>query len=113
MAIKSANTSQEDNISQDDGNLLNKSIQSITSKRGRPSIPEQWTGIVKVEPGQQQIQLDIRPIATDLEEGNAMSVAPRSVRGGAPWAIVFHPDHYWKEHPNLTLENTKLSDTKL
>ena len=36
-----ASASEEEKLSIEDGLALNKSIESVVSKRGRPSIPEQ------------------------------------------------------------------------
>ena len=101
---------EEDKQPSAEGDALSRSFESVASKRGRPAIPEQWTGIVEVEPGDQLIPVRIRQIAADLALDNAMPSAPRSVRGGAPWAMEFHPETYWENHQDMTLENCELRE---
>ena len=58
--------SEEDKDEQDEDNPLDKSFESIASKRGRPSILDQWTGIIDVNSAAELTTLKLRNIATDL-----------------------------------------------
>ena len=75
-----SNSSEEDKEQEPANDALNRSFESQTSKRGRPTIPDQWTGIIVVEPGDQLIEVKIRPLAPDLLLNNAMPLAPRNLR---------------------------------
>lgn len=59
---------------------LSNSQESIKSKRGPPKVPDQWTGIIKVEEEDEQVELKIRQLGADLLLDNAMPSAPRSLR---------------------------------
>ena len=51
---------EEDKESGGERDQLNRSFESTMSKRGRPAIPDQWTGLVLVEPVEQPIPVKIR-----------------------------------------------------
>ena len=77
---ESSNSSEEEKKDEPADDQLNRSFESVASKRGRPTIPDQWTGIIVVEPGDQPIEVKIRPIAPDILLNNAMPLAPRNLR---------------------------------
>ena len=77
--------SEEEKVGDGASNSLNVSFDSTTSKRGRPPIPDQWSGITLVDPGDHQVAVKIRPLASDLLMENAIPAAPRSVRSGQTW----------------------------
>ena len=58
---ESSNSSEEEKKDEPADDQLNRSFESVASKRGRPTIPDQWTGIIVVEPGDQPIEVKIRP----------------------------------------------------
>ena len=92
---------------------LNLSLDSIVSKRGRPLIPDQWSGVFKIDSAAAQVELKVRPLGPDLLFDDAMPLAPRRLRSGPEWKLLFNPDDYWKRHKNLTLENCKLTNAQL
>ena len=61
---------------------LNLSADSIVSKRGRKAIPDQWTGIMKVEGPNELVPLQIRDLAPDLLLQDALPPRPRTLRAG-------------------------------
>ena len=63
-----------------------------------------------VEPGQDLVSVKMREIAVDLAMDNAMPSAPRSVRSGPAWSMIFFPDDYWEKHKHLKLENCHLHE---
>ena len=77
---ESSNSAEEEKKDESADDDLNRSFESVASKRGRPTIPDQWTGIIVVEPGDQPIEVKIRPIAPDILLNNAMPLAPRNLR---------------------------------
>ena len=63
-----------------------------------------------VEPGQDLVPVKMREIKVDLALENAMPSAPRSVRSGPAWSMIFFPDTYWEKNKNLKLENCYLQE---
>ena len=96
-----------------DDDKLNKSLDSVKSKRGRPAIPDQWTGIIRVEEEDVQVELKIRQLGADLILEDAMPTAPRSLRSKDEWKMLFDPKEFWQEHNFLTLEMAELTLPRL
>ena len=55
----------------------------------------------------------MRNVASDLLLNNAMPSAPRNVRAGAPWSIIFSPEDYLENNELEEIENSILSESKI
>jgi hypothetical protein len=96
MSKTDAHMSNEDAIEEGKGSdsdidILNRSLDSDISKRGRPLIPNSWTRVMLIE------KMDISsskiyPISTDLLLENAMPYVPPKKRMEAIWSPIFHPN---------------------
>ena len=42
-----------------------------------------------------------------------MPEVPRSNRGGKEYEMIFFPEHYWRDHPGLTIAGCALSEARL
>ena len=81
----------------DHDNSQNSSVDSVTSKRGRPSIPEKWTRVYKINDNGPTVYRTYN-IATDLLLGSALSDVPRSERMSKNYKILFMPSQYTTTH---------------
>ena len=106
------NDIKSDDIDNED--ILNVSIDSAGSKRGRPLIPDQWSRIIKVPTYSHQLQsIKTYVIATELLLEEGLPAVPRKTRSKQPWSLYFKSDVYWDEHPGMTISNQTLSYKRL
>ena len=86
-----AEIDEEDKKSQSDEDIMNRSLDSEGSKRGRPLVAFCWTRVQVVE-DMDLANIRIFPIATDLALDTAMPYVPPKKRTEALWAPLFHPN---------------------
>jgi hypothetical protein len=85
--------------------LLNVSLGSIGSKRGRPAIQDQWTRVLHTEYGQSKATTYVVEAELQLEVN--MPIVSRQDRS-KDWSMYFNPTLYWEDHPGMTIENQTL-----
>ena len=95
-----------------DADLLNVSLDSLQSKRGRKRIPDHWTRILVVD-NEMPETVKIYPISTDLLVDQGTIYVPPARRTEPQWQPIFHTTAWKNEHPDQTFENTRLSEFEL
>ena len=85
-----------------DQDLLNISLESVKSKRGRPFLQDVWTRVIDMD----DVDIDqvaSYPINTDLLMDHANIVVPQYRRTEQPWAPLFHTTQWKLDHPGQTI----------
>ena len=95
-------------------NVLNISVDSAGSVRGRPPIQDQWTRVVDLDTYDVSGKTPVFTIASDLLLEAGIPDIPRKFRSTKnSWEMIFNPSQYWADNPGLTIENQTLSQKRL
>ena len=96
----------------DEEESLDKSVDSVKSKRGRPRVPEQWSRVISLSTDSLE-NLKTFELAPDLLLSNAMAATLTRGKIAKEWSPHFWPDDYIKEGHNMSVEENKLSKSQL
>lgn len=96
----------------DEEESLDKSVDSVKSKRGRPKVPEQWSRVISLSTDNLE-NLKTFDLAPDLLLSNAVTATLTRGKTQREWKPFFWPDDYIKEGHDMTVEANTLSQSQL
>lgn len=99
-------------LHRDEGEELDPSYESLTSKRGRPAVPDLWTRVISLQYYDAE-QIKLFPVNTDLLLENALPKVPPTKRRDEPWKPLFLPSSWKEQHPRATLQASIIKKQQL
>ena len=91
---------------------LARSLDSLTSKRGRPALPDMWTRVVSLQHFDAE-QVKLFQINADLLLENALPTGPPTKRRDLPWKHLFQPSKWKEENPDASLTACSIKKQRL